>query len=130
MVSKSSDKIHPVILCGGSGTRLWPLSRKDRPKPFLPLIGKKTLFERAVERASDHERFAPVTVVAGEQHVSLIENQLGDAPEAQLIVDPEGRNHEQNGRCTFSVCRMSDDWKIVAQHFSPLSEEEAEATAE
>ena len=92
MVSKSSDKIHPVILCGGSGTRLWPLSRKDRPKPFLPLIGKKTLFERAVERASDHERFAPVTVVAGEQHVSLIENQLGDAPEAQLIVEPEGRN--------------------------------------
>jgi ketosteroid isomerase-like protein len=42
-------------------------------------------------------------------------------------VDPEGRNHEQNGRCTFSLCRLSDDWKIVAQHYSPLSAEEAAA---
>lgn len=41
--------------------------------------------------------------------------------------DPEGRNHEQAGRCTFSLCRMSDDWKIVAQHYSPMSAEEAAA---
>jgi ketosteroid isomerase-like protein len=40
-------------------------------------------------------------------------------------VDPEGRNHDQNGRCTFALCRMSDDWKIVAQHYSQLSEESA-----
>lgn len=40
--------IHPVILCGGSGMRLWPLSRKSLPKPFLPLLGKETLFEKAV----------------------------------------------------------------------------------
>ena len=42
-------------------------------------------------------------------------------------LDPEGRNHDQSGRCTFSLCRMSDDWKIVAQHFSPMSAEEAAA---
>ena len=36
--------IHPVILCGGSGTRLWPRSRKAKPKPFLPLVGDRTLF--------------------------------------------------------------------------------------
>ena len=40
-------------------------------------------------------------------------------------VDPEGRNHDQTGRCTFSLCRLSDDWKIVAQHYSQLSEEGA-----
>ncbi len=40
-------------------------------------------------------------------------------------VDPEGRNHDQYGRCTFSLCRMSDDWKIVAQHYSQMSEENA-----
>ena len=40
-------------------------------------------------------------------------------------VDPEGRNLDQNGQCTFSLCRMSDDWKIVAQHFSPMSAESA-----
>ena len=42
-------------------------------------------------------------------------------------VDPEGRNLEQHGRCTFSLSRVSDDWKIVAQHFSPLSAENAAA---
>lgn len=40
-------------------------------------------------------------------------------------VDPEGRNLDQGGLCTFSLCRMSDDWKIVAQHFSPMSAESA-----
>ena len=40
-------------------------------------------------------------------------------------VDPEGRNHEQSGMCTFSLCRMSDDWKIVAQHYSLMSAENA-----
>ncbi len=40
-------------------------------------------------------------------------------------VDPEGRNHDQTGRCTFSLCRLSDVWKIVAQHYSQLSEESA-----
>jgi ketosteroid isomerase-like protein len=39
--------------------------------------------------------------------------------------DPEGRSVDQTGNCTFSLCRMSDDWKIVAQHFSPLATEEA-----
>ena len=41
--------------------------------------------------------------------------------------DPEGRSVEQFGRCTFSLCRLSDDWKIVAQHFSPMTAEEAAA---
>ncbi|MFM1872968.1 MAG: SnoaL-like domain, partial [Planctomycetota bacterium] len=42
-------------------------------------------------------------------------------------IDPEGRNHEQSGNCTYALCRMSDDWKIVAQHYSPLTAEEAAA---
>ena len=58
----SHHAIHPVILCGGSGTRLWPMSRKARPKPFLPLIGDQTLFEQAVARVAENDRFAaPVT---------------------------------------------------------------------
>ena len=42
-------------------------------------------------------------------------------------IDPEGRGHDQGGRCTFAVCRMGNDWKIVSQHFSPTSAEEAAA---
>ena len=50
--------ITPVILCGGSGTRLWPRSRAVMPKPFLPLVGDKTLFEATLHRAADPAIFA------------------------------------------------------------------------
>lgn len=83
--------IHPVILCGGSGTRLWPASRKARPKPFLPLVGEKTLFEQAVERVSGDAGFASPVIVAGEAHVALIEEQMHAAPH-RLVVEPCARN--------------------------------------
>jgi mannose-1-phosphate guanylyltransferase/mannose-1-phosphate guanylyltransferase/mannose-6-phosphate isomerase len=50
--------ITPVILCGGSGTRLWPRSRKIKPKPFLPLVGDTTLFEAALLRCDGQADFA------------------------------------------------------------------------
>ncbi len=87
--------IHPVILCGGSGTRLWPVSRKEKPKPFLPLIGNTTLFEQAVDRVSGEHGFAPPIIVAGAQHCDLIEEQLrGFSADGQhrVIVEPMGRN--------------------------------------
>lgn len=88
----ANEKIHPVILCGGSGTRLWPLSRQQAPKPFLPLVGEKSLFEQAVRRLVGDRRFAPVTVVAGAAHCDLITAQLAGAADARLIVEPVGRN--------------------------------------
>ncbi|MEQ8411597.1 MAG: sugar phosphate nucleotidyltransferase [Erythrobacter sp.] len=82
--------VHPVILCGGSGTRLWPTSRTIRPKPFLPLVGSRTLFEAAQDRVSDRTRFAPPIVVAGTQHCDLIEAQArGDH---RIVVEPQGKN--------------------------------------
>ena len=83
-------RIHPVILCGGSGTRLWPKSRKARPKPFIPLIGDKTLFQAALSRVKGDE-FAPATIVAGPQHVDLIEAQAR-GHDLQIIVEPCARN--------------------------------------
>lgn len=85
-------QIHPVILCGGSGTRLWPVSRKAVPKPFLPLVGDETLFEQAVRRVAGDDRFAPPMVVAGADHADLIMAQLGDTPGARLVVEPCARN--------------------------------------
>ena len=52
--------IHPVILCGGSGTRLWPLSRPEQPKPFLPLLGERTLFQQALARISEQAYAVPM----------------------------------------------------------------------
>lgn len=84
--------IHPVILCGGSGTRLWPLSRKALPKPFLPLVAEETLFEQAVRRVAGDDRFAAPMVVAGAAHADIIIDQLGDAPGARLVIEPCARN--------------------------------------
>lgn len=85
-------QIHPVILCGGSGTRLWPLSRKALPKPFLPLVSEETLFEQALRRVAEDDRFASPMVVAGAAHGDLIAAQLGDAPGARLVVEPAAKN--------------------------------------
>ena len=60
--------IYPVVLCGGSGTRLWPRSRKDAPKPFLPLVEEDTLFQATLARCADRERFADPVVVTGGGH--------------------------------------------------------------
>ncbi|MBS1240162.1 MAG: mannose-phosphate guanylyltransferase [Proteobacteria bacterium] len=86
------DRITPVILCGGSGTRLWPRSRKALPKPFLPLVGEASLFAATLTRAADPAIFAPPVVVAGSAHLGLIESQLAEGSGALTIVEPEGRN--------------------------------------
>lgn len=84
--------IVPVILCGGSGTRLWPRSRADKPKPFLPLVGDSTLFEAALRRCPADGGFAPPVVVTGTKHLDHVEDQLGDIDGAQVVVEPAARN--------------------------------------
>jgi mannose-1-phosphate guanylyltransferase len=84
--------VYPVILCGGSGTRLWPVSRKAVPKPFLSLVSEETLFEQAVRRVAGDERFAAPLVVAGAAHADLIIGQLGETPGARLVVEPAAKN--------------------------------------
>ncbi|MBP7003122.1 mannose-1-phosphate guanylyltransferase/mannose-6-phosphate isomerase [Amaricoccus sp.] len=87
------ETIVPVILGGGAGTRLWPLSRARRPKQFARLVGETSLFQAAVLRLPEPE-FAPPVVVAGEAFRFLVTEQLagiGRAP-AAVILEPEGRN--------------------------------------
>ena len=89
-----TEGIQPVILCGGGGTRLWPRSRRANPKPFLPLLGERTLFQQALDRvgarANEPGTFAPPIVVAGEAHVPLVREQGGS--ELSIIAEPIGRN--------------------------------------
>jgi mannose-1-phosphate guanylyltransferase len=86
------DQIHPVILCGGSGTRLWPRSRAVRPKPFLPLVGDQTLFEQTVARCDRDAGFAAPIVVTGTAHLAHVEQQLAGDASARVIVEPSARN--------------------------------------
>jgi mannose-1-phosphate guanylyltransferase len=85
----SMSPIHPVILCGGSGTRLWPRSRAAKPKPFLPLVGQQTLFEATLARC---QGFAAPIVVTGAAHLPHVEAQLGANSAARIIVEPAQRN--------------------------------------
>ncbi len=92
MSTDSLTPIVPVILCGGSGTRLWPRSRVAKPKPFLPLVGNRTLFEATLGRAADPARFAAPVIVTGTAHLGHVEAQLGDRPDAVIVVEPAAKN--------------------------------------
>jgi mannose-1-phosphate guanylyltransferase/mannose-1-phosphate guanylyltransferase/mannose-6-phosphate isomerase len=84
-------RITPVILCGGSGTRLWPRSRAAKPKPFLPLVGDHTLFEQALLRCGEAAHFDPAVVVTGQAHLEHVEAQLCGVPGARVIVEPAAK---------------------------------------
>src|SRR4051812_38005047 len=87
-------QIHPVILCGGSGTRLWPLSRQSRPKQFLPLAGERSLLQDTIARVASLPQSAAPIVVCNDEHRFMVAEQLRDAgvrPAAQLL-EPAARN--------------------------------------
>ncbi len=81
--------MYVVILAGGGGTRLWPLSRPERPKPFLPLLGEGSLLQRTVQRLEPLVDRADVTVVTEGRYVPLVRDQL---PGIRAIAEPMGRN--------------------------------------
>ena len=86
------NEIVPVILCGGGGTRLWPKSRRHKPKPFLPLIGETTLFTATLQRCMGQSGFADPVVVTGKAHLDHVLEQLPQPDRTKIIVEPEGRN--------------------------------------
>ncbi len=86
------SKITSVVLCGGSGTRLWPRSRASHPKPFLPLLGDGTLFEQTLRRCSDPALFAAPMVVTGKAHLGPVRQQAASFEGAQIVVEPEAKN--------------------------------------
>jgi len=87
----TSSIIHPVILCGGSGTRLWPLSRKALPKQFAPLIDGKSLLQLTLERLSVLNK--DITCIASEDHRFLVQETVEAAKTTgRQILEPVARN--------------------------------------
>ena len=92
--SLSPQRIRPVILSGGSGTRLWPLSTPERPKQFLPLVGRHSLLHQTFARLDDPLLFAEPTVICGAAHVDLVEAEAAAAGlgPVRVISEPAPRN--------------------------------------
>jgi len=91
------SSITPVLLCGGSGTRLWPLSRKSYPKQFVPLMGDETLFQASAKRMTgraDGVSFAAPMVLTNSDFRFIVTEQLQSAgiDPGSILIEPEGRN--------------------------------------
>ena len=84
--------MYAVIMAGGGGTRLWPLSRTARPKPFLPLVGEATLLQATVARLAPLITSRDVYIVTDGRYVDLVRAQLPDVPAANILAEPQGRN--------------------------------------
>ena len=84
----------PVILSGGAGTRLWPLSRELYPKQLLRLVADRTMLQETVARTGGLPGLAPPIVVCNENHRFMVAEQLrelGSTPHA-IVLEPQGRN--------------------------------------
>ena len=83
----------PVLLSGGVGSRLWPVSRESHPKQFLALAGELTMLQETLRRTSGLEAAAPI-VVCNEEHRFMVAEQLRqlDLQPSALILEPQGRN--------------------------------------
>ena len=86
--------IIPVILSGGSGTRLWPVSRAMRPKQLLSLVSEATMIQETVSRLSGIENIGKPVIVCNEEHRFMIAEQMReiDIDPAAIILEPFGRN--------------------------------------
>lgn len=102
--------IRPVILSGGSGTRLWPLSTPELPKQFAPLLDGRSLFELTLQRLGSIAGAGPPLVVTGAAHVPLVMRSLAPDDGARVLVEPEGRN---TAPAAIAAAMVADDDEVL-----------------
>jgi mannose-1-phosphate guanylyltransferase/mannose-6-phosphate isomerase len=89
----ATTKIIPVIMCGGAGTRLWPVSRESMPKQFVPLVGQESTFQQVVARIADPELFARPIVITKAEFRFVVAAQLRERGiEADIVLEPMRRD--------------------------------------
>ena len=88
-----TKKLLPVIMCGGSGTRMWPESRESMPKQFIPLIGERSTFQSVVSLVGDPDVFEPAVVITNFDYRFRVAEQLSEiGAEATILLEPERRD--------------------------------------
>ena len=123
-----SGNLIPVILCGGAGTRLWPMSRKLLPKQFLPLITERTMLQETALRAAEVSARSAPYVICSEEHRFLAAEQMleaGIAP-AGIVLEPVARNTAPAlaaAALAIAVCRQCwSNWYFVASSIRDSTE--------
>lgn len=81
-----------ILFCGGTGTRMWPMSRRDKPKQFQPLVGDTSMFQQAMARIKKGFPIKDVFVITGRPYVGLVVQQEPDLPLENVIIEPEMRD--------------------------------------
>jgi mannose-1-phosphate guanylyltransferase len=85
-------KLYPVIMAGGSGTRFWPLSRRSKPKQFLPLVSSRPLIADTTQRLKGFAPLSQTLVVCGPIHQKLVRKSVKGLPAKNVLVEPAARN--------------------------------------
>lgn len=117
-----SMNIKPVVLCGGSGTRLWPLSRESFPKQFVPLIDGQSLLGLTINRVKS---LGPPVCIANEEHRFFVQELLKESSEnldASILLEPAGRNTAAAMICTALMPGVADSDLLLflpSDHFVP-----------
>jgi mannose-1-phosphate guanylyltransferase/mannose-6-phosphate isomerase len=108
-------KIIPVIMCGGSGTRVWPESRESRPKQFISLVGERSTFQAIVEILSDPAIFAEAIVVTNTDYRFLAAEQLSEIDaKAIIVLEPTRRDSGPAVAVAAALASKSDPTAVVA----------------
>jgi mannose-1-phosphate guanylyltransferase len=105
---------YAVIMAGGGGTRLWPVSRKDRPKHLLPILGEETLLQGTMARLCDLFPPERVLVVTVRDQVAEIQRQVPDIPERNFVIEPMARGTASVVGLAATVLQKRDPAAVMA----------------
>src|SRR5574342_974479 len=109
-----TEHTYAVIMAGGGGTRLWPVSRRERPKQLLPLLGKETLFQSTVSRLE--KLFPPerILVVTVEEQAKEMREQVPSIPEENYLIEPAPRGTASVVGLAAAVLKKRDPQAVMA----------------